>query len=97
MLLKIAIGPPPGINIRNLTWHGFLSSNVFPENIVGTLFQLLLEVGNIRLKFSENEDIYLQYMNRDMHKWIKQKPYNIHCSILNGKIGNFPNSRFIKS
>jgi hypothetical protein len=30
-LVRGFAGPPPGLNLRNLLWHGFMSPREFPE------------------------------------------------------------------
>lgn len=43
-LLHIFLGPPTGLNLRNVTWHGFVLQGEFPWIYVAFLFVLLFTI-----------------------------------------------------
>jgi hypothetical protein len=43
-LLRLLIGPPSGLNLRNITWHGFVSISEFSPSYVSLLFVMLMSL-----------------------------------------------------
>src|SRR4051794_28414349 len=72
ILIKISVGPPPGINIRNLVWHGFISENEFPKEIISLVFAILFSISNIQeTQLPPENKILKKYKN--MSIWLENQ------------------------
>ena len=65
-LCIILIGPPTGINLRNLLWHGFFNDDQFTDTflcLLILLYQTLMQYDNKNYEYKKLKDIHIQYLN----------------------------------
>lgn len=41
------IGPPIGLNLRNVAWHGFVSSNEFPPCFLALMLDIMASIARL--------------------------------------------------
>ncbi|BFZ11488.1 hypothetical protein BsWGS_14527 [Bradybaena similaris] len=57
-LLQVVIGPPTSMNLRNISWHGFLSEHELPRRYIFFLLLLAISLGKLlKDKGINHEDI----------------------------------------
>jgi hypothetical protein len=66
-------GPIQGMNLRNLTWHGFLSSEVFPPHYSSFLLIFILSLHQYFKKFL---NLNRRFLLNDQ-KWISSLNFSI--------------------
>ena len=65
-LCIILIGPPTGINLRNLLWHGFFNDDQFTNNflcLLILLYQTLIQYDVKKYDYKNLKDIHLNFLN----------------------------------
>jgi hypothetical protein len=53
LLTRILCGPPPGLNFRNVIWHGYLGEGEFPEALATLLIVHMFTLGKALSKLLE--------------------------------------------
>uniref|UniRef100_A0A6B2L093 DUF4209 domain-containing protein n=1 Tax=Arcella intermedia TaxID=1963864 RepID=A0A6B2L093_9EUKA len=78
LIIKISIGPPPGLNIRNLLWHGFLSDGEFQIEITSLLILLICQL----LHQNRSTFGHLSVIKKkNIQEWIDKLKFSVSCNI----------------
>ncbi|XP_014672507.1 PREDICTED: endoplasmic reticulum membrane-associated RNA degradation protein-like isoform X3 [Priapulus caudatus] len=78
-ILKVLMGPPTSLNLRNITWHGFAGPQEIPLRCVAFLILIIVSLGEVIGDVEIPQRPYIAYPHVSMYQGVLPAISHVNC------------------